>query len=346
MGTVVELRPVFSAPVAKETLAKRVTMDDGYTRIAHGIVEELMQSKYKLSGREYVVLMVVIRKTYGYRKSEDWIALSQFVESTGLDKCSCQKVIKGLAERKIITRKVQGNDQKLAINTNVSDWLPERPGKKAETAKRTARKARKSNPTINKSNPTTNKSNPTTNQHNPTPTKDKDINNNILKDCVPTSVETLPIEKQVEQENHIPDAAKMVSNEPTPVKQKNKTLKFTPEDRQFAQYMAERIDAVNGLSDKRRNLDNWANQLRLMREADDRSPEDIARVFNWANQDLFWQSNIQSPEKLRKQFIRLHGECRKSNHFGASSHENHRATGQQHFSQQEYIDDLGWMEEL
>ncbi len=349
MGTVVELRPVSSAPVAEETPAKRINMDDGHTRIAHGLLESLMQAKYKLSGREYAVLLVVIRKTYGYRKSEDWIALSQFVECTGINKSNCLKVINGLVERKIIVRKVQGNDQKLSINTNVSDWLPERPSKKAETAKRMARKANKSNPTINKSNPTINKSNPTINKSNPTPTKDKDINNNILKDCVPTPVETLPIEKrvdQVEQENHIPDAAKMVSNEPTPVKPKNKSLKFTLEDRQFAEYMAERIDAVNGLTDKRRNLDNWANQLRLMREADDRSPEDIAMVFNWANQDHFWQSNIQSPEKLRKQFIRLYGECRKSNHFGASSHENHRTTGQQHTSQQEYIDDLGWMEEL
>ncbi len=179
MGQVVEFRPPTSVPAVEEAPVKRVTMDDGYTRIAHGIVEELMQSKYKLSGREYAVLMVVIRKTYGYRKSEDWIALSQFVESTGLDKCSCQKVIKGLAERKIINRKVQGHDQKVSINTEVSNWLAERPSKQAETAKRQARKMALSNPATNKANPTTNKLNPTTNKDNPTPTKEKNINNNM-----------------------------------------------------------------------------------------------------------------------------------------------------------------------
>ncbi len=342
MGTVVELRPISGAPVAEETPAKRINMDDGHTRIAHGLLEALMQAKYKLSGREYAVLLVVIRKTYGYRKSEDWIALSQFVESTGINKSNCLKVIKGLEDRKIIVRKVQGNDQKLAINIDVSDWLPERPSKKAETAKRAARKAKKSNPTISESNPTISESNPTISESNPTPTKDK-YNNNILKDIVPTDVETTPVDHSG-LENHVEPVIEMVNDEPPPVKQKTRSLKFTAEDRQFARYMAERIDSVNGLTDKRRNLDSWANQLRLMREADERSPEDIAMVFNWANQDAFWQSNIQSPDKLRKQFIRLYGECRKSNHFGASSHENHRATGQQHTSQQEYIDDISWLD--
>ena len=127
-------------------------------------------------------------------------------------------------------------------------------------------------------------------------------------------------------------------------KKKTKSLKFTPEDRQFAEYMAERIDAVNGLSDKRRNLDNWANLLRMMREIDGHSPETIANVFNWASRDNFWQSNIQSPDKLRKQFNRLYGECRKANHFGASNHENHNTTNQQHAEQYDPLKDLKWMD--
>lgn len=323
MRTVVELRPAASVPVAEETPAKRITMDDGHTRIAHGLLEELMQAKYKLSGREYAVLLVVIRKTYGYMKSEDWIALSQFEEMTGIAKLDCRKVIKGLVERKMLVRSAQGNDQKLAVNTNVSDWLLDRPSKQLETAKRNARKSIRVNPPSKQNNPPSNEVNPPSKQDNPPTTIDKD-NNNILKDSVPTPVETTPVQ---------------------PPKKKTKSLKFTPEDRQFAEYMAERIDAVNGLSDnKPRNLDSWADQLRIMRERNGYEPEAIAAVFNWANQHNFWQSNIQSPSSLKHHFTRLYGECRKANHFGASNHENHNTTGQQHVEQYDPLNDLEWMD--
>ncbi len=53
------------------------------------------------------------------------------------------------------------------------------------------------------------------------------------------------------------------------------------------------------------NLDKWANDVRLMRESDGRTDEDIRAVFGWANADTFWGSNILSPGKLRKQFQQL-----------------------------------------
>ena len=345
MGQIVEFKPPTGVPV-EEAPVKRISMDDGHTRIAHGLLEELMQAKYKLSGREYAVLMVVIRKTYGYRKSEDWVALSQFVECTGLDKSNCQKVIKGLAERKVINRKVHGHDQKVSINTDVGEWLTERPAKQAETAKRQARKQIKSNPTTNKSNPTTNKSNPTTNKSNPTPTKDKDINNNNLKNIVPTHVETTMVDQPIAK-NHIADQRTMVSQNN---KQKTKTRKpvyrFTEADMAFALYMAQCIDAVNGTEEKRRNLKNWAEELRKMREIDGRNPEQIAAVFSWCNQDDFWQNNIQSPATLRKKFAMLNGKCLKAfgKHFGMNNYENNGTAGQQHCSQQEYIDDISWLD--
>ncbi|WP_067517891.1 replication protein [Endozoicomonas ascidiicola] len=325
MGTVVEFKPATSdASASAEAPVKRITMDDGHTRIAHGLLEELMQvKKYKLSGREYAVLMVVLRKTYGYMKSEDWIALSQFELMTGIEKSNCRKVILSLVDRKILNRSVNGNDQKLSININVNDWLLESPSKQAAAKKKQAKNGIWSNSTISESNSTISESNSTISESNSTNTIDK-YNNNTLKDNVPTVVETA---------------------QPDQPKKKTRSLKFSPEDRQFAEYMAQRIDAVNGLTDKRRNLDSWANQIRMIREIDDRNPEDIAQVFQWAIQDHFWQSNIQSPEKLRKQFIRLYGESRKANHFGASNHENHNSAGQQHRSQQEYIDDISWLDD-
>lgn len=50
------------------------------------------------------------------------------------------------------------------------------------------------------------------------------------------------------------------------------------------------------------NFQTWANDLRLLVENDNRTPEEVWRVFLWANNHPFWQTNILCPAKLRKQF--------------------------------------------
>ena len=49
----------------------------------------------------------------------------------------------------------------------------------------------------------------------------------------------------------------------------------------------------------------WANEIRLMRERDSRPVEAIRALFAWSQQHTFWQSNILSPSKLRKQWPTL-----------------------------------------
>ena len=46
----------------------------------------------------------------------------------------------------------------------------------------------------------------------------------------------------------------------------------------------------------------WANTIRLMRLQDKRTHYEICELFKWANEDDFWQENILSPSKLRKQW--------------------------------------------
>ena len=65
----------------------------------------------------------------------------------------------------------------------------------------------------------------------------------------------------------------------------------------FAQLMAEKINIVLPRS-KSPNLDSWANDIRLLNEIDNIPMDEISRVFMWANQDSFWQTNIQSPKSL------------------------------------------------
>lgn len=49
----------------------------------------------------------------------------------------------------------------------------------------------------------------------------------------------------------------------------------------------------------------WLTEMRRLRAVDGRSVEDIEMVIRWAQADGFWQSNVLSPGKLRKQFTAL-----------------------------------------
>lgn len=58
---------------------------------------------------------------------------------------------------------------------------------------------------------------------------------------------------------------------------------------------------------KEPHLQAWARSFDLGLRNDERmaNPHFVAEVIKWACSDIFWRANIQSPEKLRKQFDQL-----------------------------------------
>jgi hypothetical protein len=96
---------------------------------------------------------------------------------------------------------------------------------------------------------------------------------------------------------------------PTPYKEDSKEsscrkLRFDETDMLTAQWMFSLIrDLCPG--SKEPNFRHWANSIRLMRERDERSDEEIRSLFQWANDDSFWKSNILSPDKLREKWNQL-----------------------------------------
>ena len=61
---------------------------------------------------------------------------------------------------------------------------------------------------------------------------------------------------------------------------------------------------------KDRNMQTWADDMRKLVELDNRSVEEVERVLDWSQQDTFWQTNILSPNKLRKHFSKLYQQCK------------------------------------
>lgn len=78
----------------------------------------------------------------------------------------------------------------------------------------------------------------------------------------------------------------------------------TADDLKAAQWIFQLITRISP-SAKTPNWSGWANDIRLMREQDSRTHSDICQMFQFANRDSFWKSNILSPAKLREKWTQL-----------------------------------------
>ncbi|MGO4540351.1 hypothetical protein [Paenibacillus sp. 2TAB19] len=72
----------------------------------------------------------------------------------------------------------------------------------------------------------------------------------------------------------------------------------------MAQYF---LNSIKSWTDKieQPNLQQWADDCRLLLERDKKDKELIRKVIDWTSKNQFWRKNILCPAKLRKQFNRL-----------------------------------------
>lgn len=84
-----------------------VQPEDGVTRIANKILEALV--RVHLSPYEWRILLYLIRKTYGWNKKMDCIALSQFQSDTGIERRHVHVALKHLSCMGVIVVAPQGD---------------------------------------------------------------------------------------------------------------------------------------------------------------------------------------------------------------------------------------------
>jgi hypothetical protein len=80
--------------------------------------------------------------------------------------------------------------------------------------------------------------------------------------------------------------------------------KFEIYDMELAELLFKRMQE-NNPGVKQPNLEKWAEEVRLLRERDQRTVEQIRYLINWSQQDPFWKANILSTSKLRKKWDQL-----------------------------------------
>jgi phage replication O-like protein O len=97
-------------------------VEHGHLELANEIVESL--AKIRISGTEWQLLWVILRKTYGWHKKRDAIPLTQFRDMTGLSGPHTVRSLKKLLRKKVIVATRAGGATIYGFNKDFEKWAP------------------------------------------------------------------------------------------------------------------------------------------------------------------------------------------------------------------------------
>ncbi len=258
------------------------SLDEGYFRLATSIGN--LKPKLKMSGHEHQVFDAVIMCTFGWNKSEDKVTNTYLAEMTELDDSDINKALNKLANRRVINLRKSGGFKIVSVNKNLNDWIINR--QKTSTTK-SPKKMGENSHNVGRFDTSGLEIPPNTKD---SLTKDNNINNSSSENSNESSDK--PSEKVLAVK---PDA---VVSTPKGDKWGN------ADDLTAAKWIYKRVLIVSSTA-KEPTWSGWANDVRLMRQLDGRTHEQICALFNWANKNSFWCSNILSPAKLREKWTQL-----------------------------------------
>jgi phage replication O-like protein O len=89
-----------------------------------GIANELAEAFafLQISGNQWRLLWVIIRQTYGWNKKADEISITQFQKRTRLQRRHICRSLKGLVERKIVTKNDTTKAATYGLQKDYSQW--------------------------------------------------------------------------------------------------------------------------------------------------------------------------------------------------------------------------------
>jgi len=96
---------------------------DNFTKISTELLEALCRSR--IPGQARQMLDVIIRKTYGWKKADDHISTTQFMQLTGMKAYEIHKARKKLQDMNIITVTQKGDSQVLCyrLEKDYDKWV-------------------------------------------------------------------------------------------------------------------------------------------------------------------------------------------------------------------------------
>lgn len=94
--------------------------EDGYLRIANELYEAILQ--FNFSKRQLLVVLAIIRKTYGYGKKSDDVSLSQLEGLISIDRAHISRTINELVAMGVLLKQNGKYGQVLALIKNYRNW--------------------------------------------------------------------------------------------------------------------------------------------------------------------------------------------------------------------------------
>lgn len=279
-------------------------LKDGHIDVAHPLAEKF--AEYRLTGEEWQVLWVIMRRTWGWHKPWHPISLIDFFNATGIKKPNVLRALKKLRGRGVISRRRHANPYSWHINSHLKTWEPLSKSEKKPLSKEITdntqtliRRVKQEATTVIQ--------------------KDNVIkkDNNVIKTDNEGVIKTdnvQPLELPLDEPHGTPKERVLIKEKKTNKERKPSCRNFSNSDEllKFCDNLRMRMEALilgNKPDYKFRGgvnrAEKWTREFRLMVERDSRRPESIGMVMEWALNNPFWRSNILSPRKLRMQFDAL-----------------------------------------
>ena len=96
-------------------------LKNDYLRIANELYEQIMLANF--SKRELLVVLAIIRETYGYGRKEHRISGTQVGRLVGLARQHAASTIAALERRKVVLKRDYNGHNVLGINKDYREWL-------------------------------------------------------------------------------------------------------------------------------------------------------------------------------------------------------------------------------
>jgi len=283
--------------------------DDGFTRIANLILEAL--SMVRINSTQTGICLFLLRRTYGWNRSQDAVPLGDFAAACGTSKTYVSRQLADLLHKKIILRLAYepGKTPVYAFCTNVAECdgacidlqalaYNDREGLYECAPEDCSDKAKETGWGLSDqiSYGLSNRITPGL--------SDKTTRNQTEKQAGPEPTAGLKTERKTikEREVYAPDS-----------------LPY-----QLAELLLKKIiEHLPGY--KPPDLQKWAKTMEAILRLDKRPPDEVKQVIIFAQADQFWRANILSADKLRKHYDRLN--IRRMERAGPSTAKYNRRQG-------------------
>ena len=247
-----------------------------YTRLKNEVLELLARGV--LTHRQTRIAIVVIRESWGWNAGRsNWtykpLTVTEIAKKTGINKAHASRELQEMIERNILQIKPQEMGTYYSFNEHENTWKKAYKRSKKATA------------------------------HDP---KEQQL--------IQKSNKGLPKEQQLVAERATATPFKprrgagsgdRKERSKERSKEKDLSRRFSDVDMDLAKRLRDWLLRNKPDAKVPDSLAEWADVMRLMRERDNRTPERIAEVIDWCQQDDFWRINIRSASKLRIQFDQL-----------------------------------------